>query len=365
MAKIASLLLLFVSFYGTYTAAAEWSPDIGEEVPDVKGKDVKVFEFHELDKDHACNLIRCGEDEVCALLDNVALCMNRRMANHILRKAEGKNSGDSSPAKKLRRTKSKSRPVSTSYRQHHAARKHKNAGTAPKIDDFDGMQHFVPKHIEDYDQACTEKQLVTIEDLLVRWFTSLRMQSTNAEAVSLPKHHIRCQPDVGWMFAQLDGNHDGHLEHDELYTLDHEKYKNCIHHFLDQCDLNQDAQLSLDEWCDCFEWAGRGRKRRTALPCGQTSNGSSSNRFEQSLHTLRSFMPECNAEGYYRPEQCHGDHCWCVDKWGREFDHSRTMGHADCAQYSDHITSTKEDNDEGDDDDDNDDDVSQQNDNTA
>uniref|UniRef100_A0A5S6R5M7 Thyroglobulin type-1 domain-containing protein n=1 Tax=Trichuris muris TaxID=70415 RepID=A0A5S6R5M7_TRIMR len=333
MGKAVSLLLLIVSFCGTYAETL----DVGDEVPDVRGKDVKIFEFHQLEKDHACSLIRCSEDEVCALLDNVALCMNRRTANHILRKAEGRSTAKLLPPKKR------------------TSKKHKNAGTAPKIDDFDGMQHFAPKHIEDYDQACTEKQLVTIEDLLVRWFTSLRMQSTNAEAVSLPKHHLRCQPDVGWMFVQLDGNGDGHLEHDELYTLDHEKYKNCIHHFLDQCDLNQDALLSVDEWCDCFEWAGREREEP---PCHAA-------RRLTDPHLIGSFMPECNVEGYYRPEQCHGDHCWCVDKWGREFDHSRTIGHADCGQYSDHISSTNDDNSDDDDDDNGDDNNNNTEDNAA
>lgn len=45
-------------------------------------------------------------------------------------------------------------------------------------------------------------------------------------------------------------------------------------------------------------------------------------------------VPRCDLEGFYRPEQCHNGQCWCVDKYGREFDHSRvTATLPDCGQY--------------------------------
>ncbi|EJW71969.1 hypothetical protein WUBG_17124, partial [Wuchereria bancrofti] len=38
------------------------------------------------------------------------------------------------------------------------------------------------------------------------------------------------------------------------------------------------------------------------------------------------FHPRCTLEGYYKAEQCHDNFCWCVDKYGREFDNSRVIG---------------------------------------
>uniref|UniRef100_A0A3Q1EM21 Thyroglobulin type-1 domain-containing protein n=1 Tax=Acanthochromis polyacanthus TaxID=80966 RepID=A0A3Q1EM21_9TELE len=38
------------------------------------------------------------------------------------------------------------------------------------------------------------------------------------------------------------------------------------------------------------------------------------------------FVPQCDAEGQYTPQQCHGSsgHCWCVDSRGQERPGTRT-----------------------------------------
>uniref|UniRef100_A0A672QEU9 Thyroglobulin type-1 domain-containing protein n=1 Tax=Sinocyclocheilus grahami TaxID=75366 RepID=A0A672QEU9_SINGR len=38
------------------------------------------------------------------------------------------------------------------------------------------------------------------------------------------------------------------------------------------------------------------------------------------------FIPQCDEEGQYRPQQCHGStgHCWCVDSRGQERAGTRT-----------------------------------------
>lgn len=33
--------------------------------------------------------------------------------------------------------------------------------------------------------------------------------------------------------------------------------------------------------------------------------------------------PDCDATGYYKPKQCDQKSCWCVDKQGNEFKHTR------------------------------------------
>uniref|UniRef100_A0A3Q2XAN9 Thyroglobulin type-1 domain-containing protein n=1 Tax=Hippocampus comes TaxID=109280 RepID=A0A3Q2XAN9_HIPCM len=38
------------------------------------------------------------------------------------------------------------------------------------------------------------------------------------------------------------------------------------------------------------------------------------------------FVPQCDANGRYTPQQCHGStgHCWCVDSQGQERHGTRT-----------------------------------------
>uniref|UniRef100_A0A3B4ADR7 Thyroglobulin type-1 domain-containing protein n=1 Tax=Periophthalmus magnuspinnatus TaxID=409849 RepID=A0A3B4ADR7_9GOBI len=43
-------------------------------------------------------------------------------------------------------------------------------------------------------------------------------------------------------------------------------------------------------------------------------------------HGVGAFVPQCEADGRYRPLQCHGStgHCWCVDGTGQERPGTRT-----------------------------------------
>ncbi|KRZ02527.1 Testican-3, partial [Trichinella zimbabwensis] len=292
----------------------------------------KILEFHQLDKEHACMLIKCREDEVCTLINEIALCVTRHKANQLLLETANFD-GDQSTEDEEEETYYK--PRFSDFKRLHANRKHhiKTLDPSIKIDDFEHIDKFPPKHLQRYEKACSDKQLITIEALLLKWFGDLRMQSTSVVPVLLPKHHVPCNQNVGWMFGQLDGNKDGRLQYEELFSLDHDKYKNCIHHFLDACDVSQDGELSLDEWCDCFQWADREKEEP---PCHAA-------RRLTDPHLLGAFIPQCDVDGFYRPEQCYEAHCWCVDKWGREFDNSKTKGPADCGQYADHTESTEED----------------------
>ncbi|KRZ87686.1 Testican-3 [Trichinella sp. T8] len=333
----------------------------------------KILEFHQLDKDHACMLIKCKEDEVCTLINEIALCVSRHKANQLL--LETANFDGDQSAEDEEETY---QPRFSDFKRLHANKKYHTKILDPsiKIEDFEHFDKFPPKHLKLYEKACSDKQLITIEALLLKWFGDLRMQSTSAVPVLLPKHHVPCNQDVGWMFGQLDGNKDGRLQYEELFSLDHDKYKNCIHHFLDACDVSQDGELSLDEWCDCFQWANRGEKslelsflkvsgfdnkigiiisEKEEPPCHAARRLTDPHLLGKfffikkafktggCLVLLGAFIPQCDVEGFYRPEQCYEAQCWCVDKWGREFDNSKTKGPADCGQYADHTESTDDD----------------------
>ncbi|XP_057405419.1 testican-3 isoform X2 [Balaenoptera acutorostrata] len=73
------------------------------------------------------------------------------------------------------------------------------------------------------------------------------------------------------------------------------------------------------------------RPERSNPPC-QTELGSIQKRLGVKK-LLGQYVPQCDADGYYRPAQCHGSagQCWCVDRYGREVAGSRRRGAADCA----------------------------------
>ncbi|VDO39862.1 unnamed protein product [Haemonchus placei] len=147
-------------------------------------------------------------------------------------------------------------------------------------------------------------------------------------------HKIACRNDVAWMFEQWDGDNDGLLSKDELMPLEGNGRESCLAQFIDMCDdMVVDGQISVDEWCDCFSFAD---DLRHEPPCHKEKH--SVDPHMTGVVIPGAFLPRCDLEGYYRPEQCHNGYCWCVDRFGREFDHSRTKGELpDCGQYSNEL----------------------------
>uniref|UniRef100_A0A3B1J1G6 Thyroglobulin type-1 domain-containing protein n=1 Tax=Astyanax mexicanus TaxID=7994 RepID=A0A3B1J1G6_ASTMX len=64
--------------------------------------------------------------------------------------------------------------------------------------------------------------------------------------------------------------------------------------------------------------------RRPKTQCEQHRD--SLQRGSDGLTLVGAFVPECDEQGQYRPQQCHGStgHCWCVDSRGQERQGTRT-----------------------------------------
>uniref|UniRef100_A0A1I7XCS9 Thyroglobulin type-1 domain-containing protein n=1 Tax=Heterorhabditis bacteriophora TaxID=37862 RepID=A0A1I7XCS9_HETBA len=171
---------------------------------------------------------------------------------------------------------------------------------------------------------CSRSELLSMGGRLLQWFTDMHGVSGGVDK-SLGVHHIACRGDVAWMFEQWDGNSDGMLSKDELLPLE-SGTERCTSQFIDMCDdIEIDGYISIDEWCDCFSFADN---HRHEPPCHKAKHS-------VNPHIQGVYIPYCDLEGFYRAEQCHEGQCWCVDKYGREFDKSRVQHQLpDCGQYA-------------------------------
>ncbi|KAK6749902.1 hypothetical protein RB195_002114 [Necator americanus] len=176
---------------------------------------------------------------------------------------------------------------------------------------------FAEHHVYKNERTKEKKNGIKIE------FAEVDVEMINRNVYA---HKIACRNDVAWMFQQWDGDNDGLLSKDELMPLEGNGREVCLAQFIDMCDdMVVDGSISVDEWCDCFSFAD---DLRHEPPCHKAKHS-------VDPHMAGVFLPRCDLEGFYRPEQCHSGYCWCVDRYGREFDHSRTKGELpDCGQYA-------------------------------
>ncbi|XP_055373810.1 proteoglycan Cow [Condylostylus longicornis] len=190
---------------------------------------------------------------------------------------------------------------------------------------------------------CKPQQLTAIGNRLLDWFSVIMADSKKRRQHSQKsKAHFppACKAEAKWMFGHLDLNNDGYLSLQELYDLEHDQNERCIKPFIDTCDLDKDNTINTREWCRCFE--------RTDRPCAAV-------RRRISGDYIGEYAPDCDAQGFYKPTQCHNSVgvCWCVDKHGVEFANTRTRGKPNCEHLISNAASiTSDDEDEEIDDDD-------------
>jgi hypothetical protein len=264
-----------------------------------------IYQGEDFRKNELCGVLDCNKNvEVCVVKRNNAMCVDFSKLNEI--------EGDK-----------------VFYGKHDNAHEHKTGEhhVKTKVHDYKNKtpKQTAYRHGQQPQKECSTEELKSVGGRLLQWFTDVH-KVESAKYASLPKHHIRCREDVGWMFSQLDGDENGKLSIDELHHLEADQWEPCIKAFLDRCDVHPDDLISVDEWCDCFQWAD---DERHEPPCHKAQHS-------VDPHLLGAHVPRCDVDGYFRPLQCHEKECWCVDKWGREFDHSRTKNaKADCGQYAD------------------------------
>uniref|UniRef100_A0A8C1CI33 Nidogen 2 n=1 Tax=Cyprinus carpio carpio TaxID=630221 RepID=A0A8C1CI33_CYPCA len=167
---------------------------------------------------------------------------------------------------------------------------------------------------------------------------------------SLGSFHCQCQPGYhgdGFQCHFQNGRPKTHCEQhrDSLRSRDGDVP--LIGAFIPQCD--EEGQYRPQQChgstghCWCVDSRGQERAGTRTPPGAPTINCDEPVRPERpkthceqhrdSLHRgdggvplIGAFIPQCDEEGQYRPQQCHGStgHCWCVDSRGQERAGTRT-----------------------------------------
>ncbi|KAJ8399303.1 hypothetical protein AAFF_G00413410 [Aldrovandia affinis] len=181
-------------------------------------------------------------------------------------------------------------------------------------------------------KVCSDAEIREVVNRLRDWFKVLHENGDQSKRAKVQRPERSrfdtsilpiCKDSLGWMFNRLDTNFDLLLDQSELRSLYLDKNERCTKSFLSSCDTYDDGLISNNEWCSCFQ-------RQQDPPC--RSELSSINRQHAGKKLLGSFVPSCDADGYYKSHQCHGSsgQCWCVDRYGNEVVGSRTHGPTDC-----------------------------------
>ncbi|CAJ0928637.1 unnamed protein product, partial [Mesorhabditis belari] len=262
---------------------------------------VHVYHSSAFDQNELCSARGCGQGFICFVAVDKALCVKREVAREKLGKHKYIEHGND---EELLRKK----------HQHN-------------------LLSDAAKHERQEKHLCSRSELDSIGGRLMQWFKDMH-RIHDGKDVSLKKHKVACRPDVAWMFEQWDGNDDGQLSQKELKPIEGNMKEPCLTHFFDLCDdMVIDGEISVDEWCDCFSFSD---DYRHEPPCHKEKH-------HADPHVPGVFIPRCDLEGFYQPEQCHGGQCWCVDKYGREFDQSRVQGELpDCGQYGSELSYEEE-----------------------
>uniref|UniRef100_A0A1I7ZIP8 Thyroglobulin type-1 domain-containing protein n=1 Tax=Steinernema glaseri TaxID=37863 RepID=A0A1I7ZIP8_9BILA len=253
--------------------------------------------FH---KNDLCVKLRCGAEQLCLVKDDSAECIPKEQLAQVHRK--------------------------------HAA----NAGHLPHRHGKAPRQN--PKHLAtEHKHECGVPALHSMGFRMLEWAGAMFHAQGSPAPVNMPKHRAVCRAEVLWMFTQWDGDADGALSLRELYPLEADQREKCLKEFLDHCGKwRARARIPSrrcarrrsdkgDEWSRILKGAEIKLEKEPACHAEQ---------HEKDPHDLGAFHPRCDLDGFYRPEQCHENECWCVDRYGREFDKSRVQGQLpDCGQY--------------------------------
>uniref|UniRef100_A0A671K373 Testican-3-like n=1 Tax=Sinocyclocheilus anshuiensis TaxID=1608454 RepID=A0A671K373_9TELE len=182
-------------------------------------------------------------------------------------------------------------------------------------------------------RECGNAEMTEVVSRLREWITVLHESGNPSKKYKFQKPEKMvdmskvplCKDSLGWMFSRLDTNFDLQLDQSELSSLSSEKSDVCTKAFFRSCDTNRDRLVSSQEWCSCFQ-------RYQEASC--QSEIAIIHKQQAGKKLLGPYIPSCDEDGFYRPQQCHRSRgqCWCVDRNGNEIAGSHTHGPADCGK---------------------------------
>lgn len=155
-------------------------------------------------------------------------------------------------------------------------------------------------HAGPCEEECDAEDFEAFKYRFVEWFDMI-------EKDQLPNEYLRSNNlDVieilQLMFHKLDTSEDVILEWGELASVAENNYEHCVSEFYRLCDTDDNLQLTLKEWGNCFD------KHIKMKPCDRARIRATKAR----LQGTSNYYPTCTEEGYCLPKQCDESFCWCV-----------------------------------------------------
>uniref|UniRef100_A0A8C6T973 SPARC (osteonectin), cwcv and kazal like domains proteoglycan 2 n=1 Tax=Neogobius melanostomus TaxID=47308 RepID=A0A8C6T973_9GOBI len=267
-----------------------------------------------------CLSVKCSRNKVCVSQGfQRAVCVNRKKLEHRLKPSGPENKCNPCPV-------SPSAPVCGSDGHNYASECKLQQQACLTGKDLNILcSGFCP---------CTASTTISNPDTqrgkgkwdLCTTIKSLSVGPTLTTIKSRRSVVANCRDSITWMFSRLDSNGDQVLDGSELESINLDQYEVCVRPFFNSCDVHRDGRVTRAEWCICF-W-------REKPPCLAELERIQVQEAANTKST--SFVPSCDAEGYYRKVQCDSGRgqCWCVDPHGGELSGTRIHGSPDCDEVA-------------------------------
>lgn len=163
------------------------------------------------------------------------------------------------------------------------------------------------------------KEMTFIDAKLKAMYADLACADNDAEV-----EKEVCLSPVKWMFKHMDSNSDHHLSATELLEIEEINSEHCIKPFLKSCDRNNNANVTLKEFCKCL---------CVTPPCTHALQSVPTVLMGKQPKPMPGlFVPKCDEDGFFMPMQHnekHGEY-WCVNRNGAEIRGSRTNAKIAC-----------------------------------
>jgi hypothetical protein len=189
---------------------------------------------------------------------------------------------------------------------------------------------------------CSDEEMI---DLKLKVYERFESISSRKNELNLENNkyfsETQCILSVAQAFALADLNQNHLLDLNEWLEIPFLKSEICSLSLFARCDLDHDQTLSYIEYCSCFDGVQhkckfiRNQSNRqsrqayvnylnqmfaTFTKQSTANNQAKIKNVELFQIKMKSYIPLCNADGYFKLTQCDKNiNCWCVNRKGEPY----------------------------------------------